>query len=107
MPKIEKFDTGLESRVTSYNDIILVDSDTSIDVSTSAPSHYSRLTPQTIQRLQDVLSDEEFQGFCRGNVIKYAERMRYKDEPSKEAKKIIDYAKWLYQSLKGEKITID
>ena len=102
MPKIEKLDTRLESRATSYNNI-LVDSDTS----TSAPSHYSRLTPQTIQRLQDVLSDEEFQGFCRGNVIKYAERMRYKDEPSKEAKKIIDYAKWLYQSLKGEKITID
>lgn len=69
-------------------------------------SHYARLTPQTIQRMQDVLSPEEFQGFCRGNIIKYAERMRYKDEPSKEAAKIEDYARWLKESLSGEKVSL-
>ena len=104
MSKIEKLNAESDPMSNDYGGVIML-SDT--DISNSSPSHYSRLTPQTIQRLQDVLSPEEFQGFCRGNVIKYAERMRYKDEPSKEAKKIIDYAKWLYQSLKGEKITID
>lgn len=68
--------------------------------------HYSRLVPQTIQRMQDVLTPEEFQGFCRGNIIKYAERMRHKDEPEKEAVKIIDYAKWLLQSLRNEKVSV-
>ena len=72
----------------------------------TSPAHYARLNPQTIQRLQDVLTPEEFQGFCRGNIIKYAERMRHKDDPVKEAKKICDYSNWLYQSLKGEKITL-
>lgn len=82
--------------------VVLVHND---NVRTS-PSHYSRLQPQTIQRLQEVLTPEEFQGFCRGNILKYAERMRYKDEPVKEAKKIVDYANWLYQSLNGEKVKL-
>ena len=107
MSKIERFDSAKSSDVASDNCDAYVLLDKKLNEVSSSPSHYSRLTPQTIQRLQDVLSDEEFQGFCRGNVIKYAERMRYKDEPVKEAKKIVDYAKWLYQSLKGEKITID
>lgn len=104
MSKIEKFDSMPDSTSSNLDAYVL--SDEKLNAS-SSPSHYARLTPQTIQRLQDVLTPEEFQGFCRGNVMKYAERMRYKDEPVKEAKKIVDYAKWLHQSLKGEKITID
>ena len=61
---------------------------------------------KTIQRLQNVLTPEEFQGFCRGNVIKYCERMRHKDDPVNESAKIIKYAQWLNQSLKGEKIKV-
>ena len=67
--------------------------------------HYKAFEPQTIVRMQQVLTDEEFQGFCRGNIIKYVERLRLKDEPVANARKIVDYAHWLYQSLCEEEIS--
>ena len=68
--------------------------------------HYAQFSPQTIQRLQDVLTPEEFQGFCRGNIMKYAERLRAKDDPLSNALKIRDYAYWLTESLQDKKITV-
>ena len=68
--------------------------------------HYAQFKPQTIQRLQDVMTSEEFQGFCRGNIIKYAERMRSKEDPLKNATKIWDYAFWLIESLQNNKVTV-
>lgn len=72
----------------------------------SSPKYYSRFSPQTIQCMQDVLTPEEFQGFCRGNIMKYCERMRHKDNPINESAKIIKYAELLNQSLKGEKVSV-
>ena len=68
--------------------------------------HYKRLKPQTIQRLQQMMSPEEFQGFCRGNVVKYAERAGHKDETSLEVLKLICYAHWWYESLSGKEISL-
>lgn len=63
--------------------------------------HYqTRIQP--IETMQANMTPEEFQGFCKGNIIKYACRCGRKDEPLKEAEKIVDYAKWLVASLKGE-----
>lgn len=67
--------------------------------------HYRRLKPQTIQRLQQLLTPAEFQGFCRGNVVKYAERAGYKDLPELEVLKLIDYANWWYESLAGKPVS--
>lgn len=67
--------------------------------------HYARLQPQTIERLQDVMTPDEFRGFCRGNVLKYAERAGHKDETLKEVLKLIDYAHWWAQSLQGQKVS--
>lgn len=67
--------------------------------------HYRRLKPQTIQRLQQLLTPAEFQGFCRGNVVKYAERAGYKDLPELEVLKLIDYANWWYESLTGKPVS--
>ena len=61
--------------------------------------HYKRLTPQTIDRMRDVMSPLEFQGFCRGNIIKYVERAGHKDEITGEVRKIVDYANWWLDSL--------
>ena len=52
--------------------------------------------------MQANMSPEEFQGFCKGNIIKYSCRCGKKDDPLKDAQKIVDYANWLVSSLKGE-----
>lgn len=70
-------------------------------VSEEHDSHYqTRIQP--IETMQANMTPEEFQGFCKGCIIKYACRCGRKDEPLKEAEKIVDYAKWLVASLKGE-----
>jgi len=64
-------------------------------------SHYNtRIQP--IETMQANMTPEEFQGFCKGNIIKYACRCGKKDAPLKEAEKILRYAEWLVLSLKGE-----
>ena len=68
--------------------------------------HYAQFTPQTIERMQAVMSPEEFQGFCRGNILKYNERLRSKDQPLSNAIKILDYSYWLVESLMGKNITV-
>lgn len=63
--------------------------------------HYqTRIQP--IETMQANMSPEEFQGFCKGNIIKYSCRCGKKDDPLKDAQKIVDYANWLVSSLKGE-----
>lgn len=69
--------------------------------------HYKRGSMQTIERLQELLTAEQFEGFCRGNVLKYAERAGYKGDEADDVDKLIDYARWWRQSVKGEKITVN
>ena len=59
---------------------------------------------QPIEVMQANMTHDEFVGFLRGNVIKYACRLGRKDEPVREAEKIQEYSTWLVQALKGEKI---
>lgn len=54
--------------------------------------------------MQMFLPPEQFQGFLRGNVIKYVLRAGHKDDPGKEMDKVIQYAKWARQHINGEKI---
>jgi len=72
--------------------------------SAATAKHYQVGSKQPIEIMQEVMSPEEFQGFLRGNVIKYALRLGHKDDPVKEAGKIEQYAKWLRKALQGEKI---
>lgn len=71
------------------------------DGSSKCQSHYQVASKQPIEVMQEVMSPEEFQGFCRGNIIKYAMRLGHKDDSVKEAGKIKQYAIWLVDSLKG------
>lgn len=72
--------------------------------SAKTSTHYQVGSKQPIEIMQEVMSPEEFQGFCRGNVIKYALRLGHKDDPVKEAGKIEQYAKWLRMALEGKTI---
>jgi hypothetical protein len=66
-------------------------------------SHYSGKV-QPIELMQSAFSKDEFAGFLRGNIIKYATRLGKKDMPISEAEKILRYSQWLVQHLKGETI---
>lgn len=71
---------------------------------TELPNNHYQTTIQPIETSQANMSPEAFQGFLRGNIIKYTCRIGKKDEPIKEAKKILQYAKWLVESLEGKTI---
>ena len=61
---------------------------------------------QPIQLMQAQMTTEAFQGFLRGNIIKYTSRLGKKDDPIKETAKILQYALWLHQSAKGEELKV-
>ena len=72
---------------------------------TLASPHYDTLH-QPIETMQANMTPEEFQGYVKGNIIKYVCRMGRKagEDKLKEAKKIRNYAKWLVESLEGKTI---
>ncbi len=59
---------------------------------------------QPIETMQANMTEEEFQGFLKGNILKYVCRCGKKDEALKEAQKIQRYATWLVESLEGKTI---
>lgn len=69
----------------------------------SANQHYET-SVQPIEFMQANMAPEEFVGFLKGNIIKYAGRCGRKDEPLKEAKKIKQYAGWLVDALEGRTV---
>ena len=44
-------------------------------------NHYKDMDPQPWEVMQALLTPEEFQGFLKGNMIKYAMRQGKKDSP--------------------------
>lgn len=69
------------------------------------PDRYARLSPQPIEYMRQAMPQAEFRGFCRGNIIKYACRMGFKDSFAACAKKIEDYARWLGENERGDALT--
>ena len=49
-----------------------------------------------------LLSEEEFIGFIKGNVIKYTVRAGKKDDPIRDIDKAIDYLEWLKKVMKND-----
>ena len=43
------------------------------------PNHYTSESIETIDYLQSVLTEEEFRGFCKGNILKYISREKLKN----------------------------
>lgn len=69
-------------------------------------THYQGAV-QPIQLMQEQMTREAFMGFLRGNIIKYASRCGKKDGIIKETAKLLQYAVWLHQTAKNEKLKID
>ena len=56
------------------------------------PSHYTEGKIECIEYIEDKLTDEEYRGYIKGNVLKYITREKHKngDEDLKKAKWYLD-----------------
>lgn len=67
-------------------------------------AHYQQADKQPIEIMQDYMPSEHFIGFLHGNLIKYSLRANYKGNNQIDIDKARQYAVWLGQALRGEKI---
>ena len=74
---------------------------TSVADMVNHPPHYKVGGIETIQFIKAKLTKEEYIGYLRGNVLKYASRLGAKNNASEDAGKMAWYAKQLEQSMKG------
>ena len=66
-------------------------------------NHYKDLDPQPWDVMQALLTPDEFRGFLKGNMIKYAMRQGKKDSP--DAGKYHHYKKKLHEMTGGDSWT--
>lgn len=67
------------------------------------PKHYvlDGLDINSMDIIKAVLTKEEFQGFCKGNILKYNIRARKKNG-KEDYKKSKDYTNYLLETFKEE-----
>ena len=63
----------------------------------NCPSHYNKHNIECVQAIEASMSDEEFQGYLKGNVIKYLWRYKYKGNPVQDLGKAQYYLKKLLE----------
>ena len=61
----------------------------------NSPSHYNTKGVECIEAIEASMSEQEFQGYLKGNVMKYMWRYTYKGKPVEDLKK----AEWYLQKL--------
>jgi hypothetical protein len=66
------------------------------------PDHYRVGGIETIDFLKAKLTAEEYRGYLKGNVLKYASRIGHKGDPAIDAGKLNWYSNELATALKGE-----
>jgi len=69
--------------------------DTNAHESVNHPDHYNRSGIETITIIEMLLTEEEYRGFLKGNILKYRERAPYKGNAEEDYKK----AKWYFDEL--------
>lgn len=63
--------------------------------------HYMAGGLEVIDILKAKLTGEQFQGFLRGNALKYLFRYDHKGTPVSDLLKATDYLRWLKESVEG------
>lgn len=66
-----------------------------LDEEVNNPTHYNTGAVECIDAIQATLSAEEFQGYCRGNTLKYLWRCMYKGKSKQDLEK----ARWYLDRL--------
>ena len=62
------------------------------------PAHYLHGKKETIEVIQDCMTDDEYHGYLKGNVLKYVSRYKFKGEPLEDLQK----AQWYLDRLVKE-----
>ena len=65
------------------------------------PEHYTEGDIECIDAIEASMSPTEFQGYCKGNALKYLWRYRHKNG-LEDLRKAEVYLKWLTESLGEE-----
>ena len=61
----------------------------------NAPSHYLHGKKETIDVISDCMTNDEFHGYLKGNILKYVARYKFKGEPLEDLQK----ASWYLNRL--------
>lgn len=61
------------------------------------PSHYTTGEIETIDYIRDKLTKEEFIGYCKGNILKYISREKYKGG-KEDLEKAAVYLRWAIEA---------
>lgn len=77
-----------------------------IDDKVNSPKHYMMGKYEVIDMIENALTEEEFEGYLKGNQIKYIFREKHKNG-TEDIKKSIWYAKKLVEVREDEAKTMD
>lgn len=65
----------------------------------SHPSHYAKGGVECIDAIKASMSKEAFNGFLKGNVLKYVWRYEAKGKPEEDLEKAKVYLEWLIENV--------
>ena len=63
----------------------------------NSPEHYTQGSVEAIDMIRIALTEEQFRGYCIGNMIKYRLRAPFKGNLDQDLSK----AAWYYNKIKG------
>ena len=66
-----------------------------VEDNVNSPSHYKYGKKETIDVIQDCMTNDEYHGYLKGNVLKYVSRYKFKGEPLEDLQK----AQWYLNKL--------
>lgn len=66
------------------------------------PAHYTAGSKEVIDIAHEALTEDEFTGAMKLNIIKYTLRVGKKDDPQQEMGKVANYADYLDRHLAGK-----
>ena len=66
------------------------------------PSHYNRKNIEAICAIEASMDAEDFQGYLKGNTLKYIWRYKYKTKPLEDLEKAQYYLNLLIKKVKEE-----
>jgi hypothetical protein len=67
----------------------------------NSPQHYTQGNMETIDMIKESLTEEEFSGYLKGNILKYVCRYKHKGMPLKDLMK----SQWYLERLIREQKT--
>ena len=70
------------------------------DDSVNSPPHYLKGKKETIDVIKDCMTDDEYHGYLKGNVLKYVSRYKFKGEPLEDLHKAQWYLNRLFKEVK-------